>query len=267
MDDQGWFEVREMPDGVVAIGEPGHSEDVKSYLVRGRDLALLVDTGMGIGDIRALVDSLVQTPVLVVNSHSHFDHIGGNARFSRVWIHVAEADRLPEGIPNARLRGWLSPEHLSRALPAGVIPDSYAIAPSHAERTLHGGETIDLGDRQFAVMHTPGHSPGGITLVEERTGIALVGDAVYAGPLYAHSDDGDPAAYRDTLRRLAEIAPAIKTVYPSHNAYPLEPEFLVRVHEAMEAIWAGRPADTLTGGVERHTFDGFAFLLREGWRA
>lgn len=266
MSGSGWFDVRELADGVVGIGEPGHSEDVKSYLVRGRDLALLVDTGMGLGDIRSVVEQLVETPVLVVNSHSHFDHIGDDWRFDRIWIHEAEADRLPLGVSSEGLRRWLTPEHLTRALPAGVDPHTFAIAPSAAERTLRGGEAIDLGDRAFTVIHAPGHSPGGITLFEERTGIAIVGDAVYAGPLYTHLADADPLAYRETCRRLAELASSVSVVYPSHNAYPLEAAFLVDVHRGMEIVWDGRAPSRVVDGVERHDFDRFAILLREGWR-
>ena len=213
-----WFEVREFDDGVVGIGEPGHSEDVKSYLVRGRDRALLIDTGTGIGDIRAVVESLVDTPVLVINSHGHWDHIGGDWRFEPVWIHVAEADLPPAGVPNAGMRGRLAPEHLNRPLPRGVDPETFAIPPAAVGRTLMGGEVVDLGDRSFGVVLTPGHSPGGISLVEERTGVAIVGDALYAGPLYGHLDGSDPTVYRETLRRLAVLAPDLRAVYPGHNA-------------------------------------------------
>lgn len=266
MQDHGWFQVREFAGGVVGIGEPGHSEDVKSYLIRGRDRSLLFDTGMGLGNIRDLVQTLVDSPLLVVNSHSHWDHIGDNWRFERIWIHEAEADRLLTGVASERLRRWLTPEHLHRPLPAGVDPQAFAIPPSRAERTLVGGEVIDLGDRSLMVVPTPGHSPGGITLWEEHTGALFVGDAVYAGPLYAHVHDADLPAYRETLRRLAGMASSASTVYPSHNDYPLSPTVLVEVHEAMEQIWDGRKPDRVDEGVERYLFQGFSFLLREGWR-
>lgn len=263
----GWFEVRELPDGVVAIGEPGYSEDVKSYLVRGRDRALLVDTGAGFADLRAVVEALVDTPILLVNSHSHWDHIGDNWRFERIWIHAAEADRLAHGVPNSRMRRSLGADQFSRPMPASLDPETFAIPPSTVERALTGGETIDLGDRAFQVIPTPGHSPGGITLLEERTGIAIVGDVIYAGPMYGHMvGESDPRAYRDSLRRLAELAPSISVVYPSHNAYPLGSPFLSITHQAMEEIWSGRMPDEVGEGRERYIFSGFSFLLMEGWR-
>lgn len=262
----GWFEVRELPDGVVGLGEPGHDEDVKSYLVRGSELALLFDSGTGIGDIRSVVDQLVTTPVLLVNSHAHWDHIGGNWQFPRVWIHEAEADRLGEQLPRERLRRFVAPERFVGAPPEGFDAQRFTIRPSQAERRLREGDEIDLGDRRLRVLHTPGHSPGGITLVDEARGIALVGDAVYAGPLYAQFAGGDPADYRRTLQRLAELSTQLNVVYPSHNAYPLEPAFLRTVSEGYEAIWNGREPDLRRDGVEEYRFDGFGVLLAEGWR-
>jgi glyoxylase-like metal-dependent hydrolase (beta-lactamase superfamily II) len=262
-----WFEIRQFDDGVIGIGEPGHDEDVKSYLVIGRDLALLFDSGMGVGNIKRVVERLTDKPVLLVNSHSHWDHIGDSWRFDRVWVHEAEADNLRAGATNERMRRALAPERLTRPLPDGVDVNTISIPGVEPERVLRGGERIDLGDREFVVVNTPGHSPGGISLVDEANGVALVADAVYAGALYAHiPNHSDPSVYRDTLRRLAEMAPSLKTLYPSHNDYPLPASFLIDVNDAYESIWAGRAPDSTEDGVERYQFDGFAVLLPVGWR-
>lgn len=266
MPGDGWYEVREFDDGMVGIAEPGHDEDVRSYLVRGRDRALLIDTGTGIGDIRAVVEALTDRPMLLVNSHGHWDHIGGDWRFAPVWIHAAEADRPPAGVPNALMGRRIAAEHLRLPLPDGVDPDTFAIPPAEVGRVLHGGEVIDLGDRAFTVVHTPGHSPGGISLIDERRGIAIVGDALYAGPLYGHLDGSDPAAYRETLRRLAALAPDLRRVYPGHNDYPLDPVFLLDALRGMEEVWSGRAPDRVSDGVEEHVFGRYSLLLREGWR-
>jgi len=261
-----WFEVRECADGVIGIGEPRHDEDVKSYLVLGRDLALLFDTGMGIGNIKSVVDEYATTPVLVVNSHAHWDHVGDDWRFDRIWVHEVEADDLRRGVPNARTRRFLAPERFVGEPPDWIDIETFSIPGVAPERTLSGGERIDLGDREFVVINTPGHSPGGITLVEQKTGVALVGDAVYAGALYAHLDHSDPFVYRETLKTLADLAPSLSSVYPCHNDYPLEPSFLVEVHQGYESLWDGREPDDVTNGVERYEFGRFSVLLNQGWR-
>ena len=100
MAQQDWFEVVYFPAGVTMIAEPGHAENVKSYLVEGeRDVAVL-DTGMGVGDFAGLVASLSDRQPIVLHSHAHFDHIGASARFERIYVHASEVSGLREGYPN-----------------------------------------------------------------------------------------------------------------------------------------------------------------------
>ena len=81
-----WFEVYEVEADIWAIYEPFQWQEVVSYLIVGTDTALLFDTGNGIDDIKAIVDQLTEKPILVLNSHSHFEHIGG--LISRLPINV-----------------------------------------------------------------------------------------------------------------------------------------------------------------------------------
>jgi glyoxylase-like metal-dependent hydrolase (beta-lactamase superfamily II) len=76
-----WFEIYLIAEDTYAILEPNHFEEVVSYLILGRKRALLFDTGMGIGNIEAEVGRLTGLPIIVVNSHFHYDHIGGNHLF------------------------------------------------------------------------------------------------------------------------------------------------------------------------------------------
>jgi len=79
-----WFEVYEVGPDIWAIYEPFQWQEVISYLIVGTDKALLFDTGNGLGDIKAIVDQLTDKPITVLNSHSHFDHIGGNYQFDNI---------------------------------------------------------------------------------------------------------------------------------------------------------------------------------------
>src|SRR6187397_3028807 len=99
-----WFTVREHEPGIVQIAEPHHVEEVSSWLIVGEDRAILLDTGMGVADIRTAIETVTALPVTVVNSHADWDHIGGNPLFDRILIHPAEAHRLPAGYPNHRMR-------------------------------------------------------------------------------------------------------------------------------------------------------------------
>lgn len=90
----------------------------------------------------------------------------------------------------------------------------YHIRPAPATRLLHDGDVIDLGDRQFEVLHTPGHSPGSISLWEAATGVLFSSDVLYDGHLL---DELDGSHIPDLLRsheRLAQLP--IKVVHPGH---------------------------------------------------
>jgi glyoxylase-like metal-dependent hydrolase (beta-lactamase superfamily II) len=75
-------------------------------------------------------------------------------------------------------------EYMIHAVPyAGYDPRSYRLKGAKPTRLIREGEIVDLGDRQFKVYLTPGHSPGSISLFEEATGILFAGDVIYDGPL------------------------------------------------------------------------------------
>jgi glyoxylase-like metal-dependent hydrolase (beta-lactamase superfamily II) len=265
MPSHGWFDVVKFSDGVTMIAEPGHYEDVKSYLVEGeRDVAVL-DTGMGVGDFAGLVQSLSDRDPIVVHSHAHFDHIGASFRFQRVLVHPTEADDLRSGYPNERFRPWFGAEYLNEIpLPGGFNPDVAEISGKEPTAMLNHDDTIDLGGRTLEVFHTPGHSPGGITLLDREARALFPGDAVYAGPMFSFRPYSDPVAYRESLRLLAELADVVDVVYPSHNDVPLTPQNIKRMHKAYEEIWAGRTPDESTAERDIFRFDGFSFWLAPG---
>lgn len=80
-----WFEVYKVAAGVFAIYEPHQSEETISYLIAGSKQALLLDSGMGVGDLRRTTSELTRLPVVVVNSHTHNDHVGDNWQFDKVY--------------------------------------------------------------------------------------------------------------------------------------------------------------------------------------
>ena len=262
--EQGWFEVRRPEPGVITIVEPLHQEQVKSSLVVGDERAVLIDTGMGVGDIRHLVEGLTDRPVTVVNSHAHWDHIGGNRLFagdSDILIHEAEAAELERVVGNDELRGWFTPEHLLGPLPTGFDHEALAFPATPATRTLRGGEMLALGERMLEVLHAPGHSPGGIVLLDRANGVLFSTDVAYPGALYCKSEDADLAAYRRTMMMLADLAPTLRTVYPSHAETPMDPALLPRMRDGLEAIAAGRTPDGVEAGVASFGFDGFSVLV------
>jgi glyoxylase-like metal-dependent hydrolase (beta-lactamase superfamily II) len=120
-----------LPNKVYAIQEPLHWHEVISYLIIGTEKAILFDTGMGIKDISSVVKQLTDLEVIVVNSHTHADHVGDNHRFEK--IHVFNDQRSVElllnGQPNEELKHHLNVDLFAEGYPEDFIPDAYVIPP------------------------------------------------------------------------------------------------------------------------------------------
>jgi len=93
------------------------------------------------------------------------------------------------------------------ARPEGWNAKPWRIPPAPATALVAEGDVIDLGDRQFTVLQTPGHSPGHLSLREDRTGTLIAQDVVYDGPLVTECAGADMGVYEATMRRLRDITP------------------------------------------------------------
>src|ERR1700756_11559 len=225
-----WFEVYRIRPGVFTIYEPHQFEEVISYLIVGSRRALLFDTGLGVASIREVVTRLTKLPVEVLNSHTHFDHTGGNAEFSEILNEDTPYSRTnAKGHTNAYSRDALAPERICGALPPGVRPEAYAIRPWHATHWIHDREHLDLGDRELEIIFTPGHTPDSIALLDRQNGLLFTGDTFYRGPIYLFTPETDFAAYARSVARLAALAPQLKLLLPAHNVPLAEPFYLKRL--------------------------------------
>jgi glyoxylase-like metal-dependent hydrolase (beta-lactamase superfamily II) len=259
---QPWYAVRRAEPDIAIIEEPLHFEHVKSYLIEGDDRALLLDTGTGAGDMGALVAELTAKPVVVVLSHAHWDHVGGNRHFDEIWIHEAEAGAptIVDGVPNARLRRAFAPELLTGPLPDGFDVETAAFPPTRLTGTFRDGHRFDLGGRVLEIIEGPGHSPGGISLLDRANGALFSADVAYAGVLYVY-DPADLPVYDASLRRLAGLVPDLTAVYPAHDASPIAPAMLEHIADGVDEVLDGRVPSRLEGDMARYDFDGFALQV------
>ena len=99
-----WFYTREVAPGVWLIAEPQH---VYTWLVAGSDRAVILDTGMGVAPIRPVAEALTSAPVSVVNTHYHFDHVGGNHEFDDIAIHEIGAPLIELDVPREMLDAYV----------------------------------------------------------------------------------------------------------------------------------------------------------------
>ena len=84
------------------------------------------------------------------------------------------------------------------------------------------------------VLHTPGHSPGHMCFWEEARGYLFTGDLVYKDTLFAYYPSTDPAAYLNSLEKIAEL-PA-KRIFPAHHSLEIEPEIVLRMRNTFREL-------------------------------
>ncbi|MEW9806455.1 MBL fold metallo-hydrolase [Mesorhizobium sp. ZMM04-5] len=204
---QDWYETLRMGDGVTLIHEPWIKPFYRCNIwhVRGRDRDLLFDSGLGHFSLRRHVPLVCERRLVCVASHTHFDHIGCHHEFPDRCVHRAEAGILADPRNELTLADRYATDEMFIAQPEGWDAARYRVDAAPAGRLLQAGDVVDLGDRAFEVIHTPGHSPGGIALFEKASGVLLSGDIVYDGPLIDdayHSDAGDYLATMEAIRDL-----------------------------------------------------------------
>src|SRR5690348_1458889 len=192
-----WYRIRRFADDITLIDEPHIKEFYRCNMwhLRGRDRDLLFDTGLGHFSLRQHVALVRERPIVCVASHSHFDHIGSHHEFSDRRIHRNESDILASPDRMRTLAERYADERMFDALPEGWVSRDYRIVPAPATTLLKDGDVINLGNRAFEVIHTPGHSPGGIALWEKKTGTLLSGDIVYDGELILDTYHANLADY------------------------------------------------------------------------
>lgn len=228
-----WFRATRIDPAITVIIEPHVHvlEQANMFLIEGRDRDVILDSGMGVAPLRPFLDTLRADPgkpLVHVASHAHIDHIGGVHEFDERLAHAAEAEDMaaPKGIRSLRsadvppelrqifLDAGYPPlwDILIDALPwEGYDPHAYLLQGAPATGLLGEGDVLDLGDRAYRVLHLPGHSPGGIGLYDETTGVLFAGDAVYDGPLIPF----DAPVYVATLRRLRALP--VSVVHGGHD--------------------------------------------------
>lgn len=266
---QPWFDVYALSGSDYAIYEPGHFQEVISYLICGRDRALLFDTGMGIGNMQVLVGELTDLPLVVVNSHTHFDHVGCNHRFEQVHVldHPVAIARLQKGQPRALPQEEAGEYAFARPLPAGIVPTELQILPC-TPISIKEGHVFDLGGRTLRVLATPGHSPDSIMLLDQQNGILLTGDTLYPATMYAHLSSGDGmtssfAVYAATMEALPQRVGTLNHLYCSHNEPVCPPAMLQEAAHAFEMIRKDQvPYAVDENGLRKYQFNGFAIVTQ-----
>ena len=263
--DQDWFEVYRVADEVYAIYEPGQFEEVMSFLIVGDDRALLFDTGLGIGDMRRVVSGLTDLDIVVLNSHTHYDHIGGNYQFNTIYGRDTSYTRgRAAGSDTDAVAGFLREGWVWKDLPSNFDAASYRSRPFEITRIVDEGDVIDLGGRELEIINTPGHAPDSICLLDRQNRLLFTGDTFYLAPLYTHLEGSDFDAYADSAERLASLVSEFDSAMTSHNVPKVDGAYMTKLHDAFSAIESGTAENvTISDGYREYDFGDFSIIVRD----
>lgn len=257
-----WFEVYQVVPQVFAIYEPHQAEETIAYLILGDKQALLFDTGMGISDIRKVTSELTRLPIIVLNSHTHDDHVGGNWQFETVYGMDTDFTRTNAKGSRQDAQDELGPGMICGELPKGFDRESYATKPWKISRFLHDRDQIDLGDRTLEIISTPGHTPDAISLLDRAHGLLFSGDTYYPAPIWLFRPETNLDDYVASVRRLAALAPQLKLVLGAHNIPFAQPSVLPTLVTAIETVRAGKVRGELQeDGKALYRSNGISFLM------
>ena len=262
-----WFEVYKVAPNTFAIYEPHQFEEVISYLIAGKDSAILFDTGMGISDIHKLVTQLTPRPIIVLNSHTHNDHVGGNWQFDTIYAMDTDFTRQNAKGSSDDAQDELTPGQICGELPKGFDAKSYRTKPWTVTKYVQDGDVLDLGGRDIQIIATPGHAPDSICLLDSAAGLLFTGDTYYPAPIWLYRPETDLAAYESSVLRLRLHVQNVKLVLGSHNIPVASPMVLPKLAVASSELQAAargkgkahcKPAGT---GKKSCKIGDFTFLL------
>ena len=164
------YPVKKIAENTYMISDFGFAN---CYLLVGEQKALLIDCGVGIGDLKGAAEKIADKPLVVVGTHGHVDHVGGDG-------HIAVRARQQD------VGQLLFAAHVLRKLfvlaGKGVADKSVKVSDVTKYKNrpkvvaIEDGHVFDLGGRQVRVMHLTGHTLGSILLIDEQSGIVFVGD-------------------------------------------------------------------------------------------
>ena len=233
---ENWFTVERIDAGTFAISEYRHWEETHCFLLCGTERAVLIDTGLGVANIRREVEKLTSLPIMVMTTHVHWDHIGGHRYFDSIAVHEKEVEWLSVKFPiplSAVKKNLVSrPCHF----PDDFSIDEYQIFQGMPQEILKEEDCIELGNRELGVLHTPGHSPGHCCFYEPERKYLYSGDLIYEGCLDAFYPTTDPQLFLQSVRKVQALE--VSRVLPAHHKLCIPVDIIGRIEKGFDKLEA-----------------------------
>ena len=205
------------------------NHEATCYVVAGTKLAAVIDTAIGLCNIRETAESLTSLPLVCINTHGHEDHMGGNWSFDKAYMNLAD-------LPLAE--GWINHPDAQEAMKQfGVSYPPF----EHVE----DGCVFDLGGVELEVIYLPGHTAGEIVLLDRKDRMIFAGDGIIQH-LWLQLDESLPVRTQiQSMERLLPLRNSFDTILNGHNQTPYGVELFDTLLEALKDLDAGNTAGDL----------------------
>lgn len=262
---QDWFEVYQLNESTYAIYEPYQWQEAISYLLIGTEKAMLVDTLQGIGDLKSVVTQLTDLPVIVINTHSHFDHVSGNYQFDEIYgVDNPFTLDNAKGHDHSVNAGNMTADTFWKNVPKDFSADTYENKPYKISKYLSDGEIVDIGERPIEVVFAPGHSPDSIVLIDKNNRFMMTGDTFYPAPLYVYSSTSSFRDFANSVQTMQRSQGDVDFLLPGHNETMQAATYLSKLADATLAVQDNSTASTVgENGVHTYQFEGFSLIVRK----
>lgn len=211
------------------------------YLVEGTEKAVLIDTGSGIGSLKACVEQLTDKPVIVLVTHGHVDHAMGVAEFENVYM-SHEDDYIYEkhGTDAFRRSCFSTVTPPFEAGEENLIPTMKL----SEIKNLTEGDRFDLGGISVKIYACPGHTRGSVVMLIPEERLLITGDACNLFTFVYDDYSTTITEYEESLKALLEkVSGKYDNVLLSHGDGNGYPELIEDVIQVCEDIKAGRTDD------------------------
>lgn len=200
------------------------------YLLEGEEKALLIDTAYGLCDLKSYCEKLTDKPIVVVNTHGHLDHAGGNGYFEEVMMH-----------PNAPVD--------FATFEGGPCDITKLPHPDYKKKFISEGDVIDLGGRKVEVFDITAHSNGSLAFLDKNSRLLFVGDELESAQvlMYEIAEDanhpydfaGRVKQHKANMEKLWEHRDEFDFCCPNHNGAPIAKEYILDYIGLSDAILDG----------------------------
>jgi hydroxyacylglutathione hydrolase len=239
------FEKKEYSEGIYSFTAPMKEQ---IYLVLGQQKAAVIDNGMGIGSVLAEIRKVTSLPLIMINTHGHPDHAGGNAEFGDCYLNFKDLPVYREMVTREyrandvrKIFGAQGQFFIAHLLP-------------YAERLLpyQDGSVFDLGGRKLTAYEVAGHTLGSMVLLDSKTPTLFGGDAFTLFETWVYLPYSTSLeVYYESLLRLKSLSLPVQRVFsghlPNQDDYSLLDRKLSLLKGIIEGTIVGKPFKTFAG--------------------